>query len=64
MVNIFSKIPVFVREVRGELAKVSWTSRKELFGATWIVMLTTAVLTAYIGILDFFLSKAVSLVLK
>lgn len=64
MTNVFAKIPVFVREVRGELVKVSWTSRKELFGATWIVMLTAAILTAYIGILDFFLSKAVSLVLK
>ncbi|MBI5873255.1 MAG: preprotein translocase subunit SecE [Candidatus Omnitrophica bacterium] len=64
MVNVFTKIPVFVREVKIELAKVSWTSRKDLFGATWIVMMVTAILTAYIGVLDFFLSKAVSLVLK
>ena len=64
MVNIFAKIPVFFREVKAELAKVSWTSRKELVGATGIVMLATAILTAYIGVLDFVLSKAVSLVLK
>ncbi|HAJ57394.1 MAG TPA: preprotein translocase subunit SecE [Candidatus Omnitrophica bacterium] len=64
MVNVFTKIPVFFREVKIELTKVSWTTRKELFGATWIVILTTAILTAYIGILDFFLSKSVSLVLK
>jgi len=64
MVNIFARIPVFFREVKIELTKVSWTSRKELFGATWIVMLATAILTAFIGVLDFFLTKAVSLVLK
>ena len=64
MVNIFARIPVFFREVKIELSKVSWTARKELFGATWIVILTTAILTGFIGVLDFFLTKAVSLVLK
>jgi preprotein translocase SecE subunit len=64
MVNIFAKVPVFFREVRVELTKVSWTSRKELIGATGIVLFATAILTAYIGVLDFVLSKAVSLVLK
>jgi preprotein translocase SecE subunit len=64
MSHIFAKIPVFFREVKIELTKVSWTTRKELFGATWIVMLTTAILTAFIGVLDFFLTKAVSVVLK
>ncbi len=64
MVNIFKRVPVFIGEVKAELAKVSWTSRKELWGATGIVMVATAILTAYIGVLDFVLSKAVSLVLK
>ena len=64
MANFFAKIPVFFQEVRGELKKVSWPSRKDLLGATWVVFIATAILTAYIGVLDFLLSKGVSLVLK
>jgi preprotein translocase subunit SecE len=64
MANFLSKIPVFFQEVKGELVKVSWPSRKDLIGATWIVFIATAILTMYIGALDFILSKGVSMVLK
>jgi preprotein translocase subunit SecE len=64
MSNFFSSIPVFVGEVKAELTKVAWPTRKELVGATWIVIIVTAILTAYIGTLDFFLTKAVSMVMK
>lgn len=64
MANILAKIPIFFGEVKIELTKVSWPSRKELLGASWIVIITTGILTAYIGILDFVLSKAVTMVLK
>ena len=64
MSNFLTKIPVFVGEVRAELVKVAWPTRKELIGATTIMVLVTAILTAYISILDFVLSKAVSVVLK
>ena len=64
MANFFEKIPVFFREVKIELTKVSWPSRKELLGATWIVFITTTLLTLYIALLDFLLSKGVTMVLK
>jgi len=64
MANVLARVPVFFGEVKTELTKVSWPTRKELVGATWIVIVVTAILTAYIGILDFLLSKAVSMVLK
>jgi len=64
MTNFLSSIPVFVNEVKSELIKVAWPSRKELLGATWIMVVVTAILTTYIGILDFLLSKAVAMVLK
>jgi preprotein translocase subunit SecE len=54
----------FFSEVKTELTKVSWPNRKELIGASWIVIVVTAILTAYIGILDFVLSKAVATVLQ
>jgi len=64
MANFFTRVPVFVSEVKVELSKVSWPTRKELLGATQIVILTTAILTAYIGVLDFLLSKFVTMVVK
>jgi preprotein translocase subunit SecE len=64
MANIFTKIPAFFKEARQELAKVSWPTRKELFGAAWIVIVAVAILTLYIGGVDFVLSKAVSLVVQ
>ncbi|MFH0941082.1 MAG: preprotein translocase subunit SecE [Candidatus Omnitrophota bacterium] len=64
MANILAKVPVFFGEVKAELIKVAWPSRKDLLGATWIVIIVTAILTLYIGALDFILTKAVSLVLK
>ncbi len=67
MANVFSafaKIPVFFREVKGEMVKVAWPSRQDLISATWIVIIMTTILTAYIGALDFVLSKAVAIILK
>ncbi|MDD5019466.1 MAG: preprotein translocase subunit SecE [Candidatus Omnitrophica bacterium] len=67
MVNVFgffAKIPVFFREVKAEMLKVAWPSRQDLIGATWIVLIVTTILTAYIGALDFVLSKTVSIILQ
>lgn len=64
MANVLAKVPAFFGEVKAELIKVAWPSRKDLLGATWIVIIVTALLTLYIGALDFILTKAVSLVLK
>jgi preprotein translocase subunit SecE len=64
MANIFARIPVFFREVKVELTKVAWPARHELMGATGVVIVVTAILTAYIGVWDFILSKIVTLVVK
>lgn len=64
MANFLVKIPLFFREVKIEMAKVSWPTRKELVGASWIVLIATAILTTYIGVLDFILSKAVTKIIQ
>ncbi|MFH0877690.1 MAG: preprotein translocase subunit SecE [Candidatus Omnitrophota bacterium] len=56
MANVFTRVPAFFREVRVELTKVSWPTRKDLLGATRIVILTTALLTIFIAIVDFVLT--------
>jgi preprotein translocase subunit SecE len=62
--NFFKRVPVFLGEVKAELVKVSWPARKDLIGASVLVVTVTVILTIYIGILDFFLSKIVTTVMK
>ena len=54
----------FVMEVVTELKKVTWSTRQELLEATWIVLVSSAILGVYIGGADFVLSKFVGLVIK
>ncbi len=60
----FTEIKKFITEVKVELTKVSWSTRKELVSATWIVIITTGALGVFIGVVDFALSKLLSLMIK
>ncbi|MDD5292405.1 MAG: preprotein translocase subunit SecE [Candidatus Omnitrophica bacterium] len=60
----FKKIPLFFKEVKQELKKVSWSSKEELLGATWVVIATTFFLAVYIGTIDFGLSKFLTTFLR
>ena len=51
-----NKAASFLKEVRQELDKVVWPSREELVGSTLIVIITTLILAAFIGVVDFILS--------
>ncbi|MGE5280445.1 MAG: preprotein translocase subunit SecE [Deltaproteobacteria bacterium] len=63
-INVIKNIPVFVSQVKAELVKVSWPSRKDLVGTAGVVVVATILLTAYIGLLDFLLTHVVTLVMK
>ena len=45
--------------MRGELRKVAWPTREETIRYTIIVLVTVAVLTAFIGVLDWVFSELV-----
>ncbi len=60
---MFGKVQKFVSEVSVELKKVSWSTRKELVDATWIVMLSSAFLGLFIGGTDFVLSKLIQVII-
>ena len=64
LMSIFSKPVVFVKEVRQELGKVSWSSRQELIGSTLVVITVTAILAVFIGVIDIVLSKFLSLLFR
>lgn len=62
--NIINKSINFLKEVKVELSKVSWSSRQELLGATAVVVVITSILAVFIGIIDLALSKALSMIFK
>jgi preprotein translocase subunit SecE len=54
----------FIKEVKAELMKVTWSTRRELLGATMVVIGVTSILTVFIGIIDLFLSKGLSVLFR
>ena len=54
----------FLKEVRQELSKVDWPTRKELVTYTVVVLATITVLTAYVFGIDTVFSKAIFNILK
>jgi preprotein translocase subunit SecE len=60
---MIGKVQKFVSEVVVELKKVSWSTRKELIDATWIVLLSSIMLGIFIGGTDFVLSKLLGIVI-
>jgi len=62
--NIFNKIINFLKEVKVELKKVSWSTRHELIGSTMVVILATAIMAVFIGVIDILLSHILRMVFR
>lgn len=45
-------LATFIEEVKVELAKCSWPTRKELFGQSFVVIISVVILGAVIGLFD------------
>jgi len=61
---MFGKIRKFIKEVIVELKKVSWLTKKELWDSTWIVIISSACLGIFIGVVDIVLSKLIGLIIQ
>jgi preprotein translocase subunit SecE len=53
------KLIQFLKEVRLELKKVSWPSRKELVGSTTLVIVVSILAGLFLGLLDIVFFKSV-----
>jgi preprotein translocase subunit SecE len=58
------KVKEFFREVKVEIKKVVFPSKDELIGSTWIVIITVVVVSLFLGVVDFCLSKLVGVALR
>lgn len=62
--NIFKKSSNFLKEVKVELSKVSWSTRQELIGSTFVVIVITGIMAVFIGAIDLLLSKSLSMLFR
>lgn len=53
----------FLREVKVELKKVVWPTRKQTMGSTVVVLILVMLISLFLGVVDFGLSGLVRLVL-
>jgi preprotein translocase subunit SecE len=65
--SIHSKIEVarqFLREVKQELKKVTWATRKDILSGTAVVLIAVFVIALFLGIVDSGLSSLIRELLK
>ena len=60
---MLEKIKQFLKEIKFELTKVTWTSKQELIYSTYVVIVVSIVLSIFIGIVDVVLSNLANMLL-
>jgi len=53
---MWEKLSSFIKDVRGEFARVSWPTREELVNSTSVVLVFSAVFAIFIGVFDLLIS--------
>lgn len=54
----------FLSEVKTELLKVTWPTKDEVARLTTVVIIISVIVGAFLGVLDFILTKIIELVLR
>jgi preprotein translocase subunit SecE len=62
--NFLDKSLQFLREVKIELKKVTWPSRKQTIGSTVVVLILVMIISFFLGVVDMGLSSLVRVVLQ
>jgi preprotein translocase subunit SecE len=62
--SIVQKSVQFLREVKIELKKVTWPTRKQTMGSTVVVIILVMIISLFLGLVDVSLSKLVQAVLQ
>jgi len=59
---MIERLRLFLSETRTELKKVTWPTREELRESTYVVIISTFIVTVFIGAVDQILSRIIRLV--
>ena len=60
---MITKAVQFLSEVKSEVKKVTWPSKKEALGGTAVVLLVVFFMALFLGLVDLLLSKIVGTLL-
>jgi preprotein translocase subunit SecE len=62
--EMYEKAVQSLRDVRSELRKVTFPSRKETLASTVVVLAAVSIISVYLGIVDFGLAKVLHSILR
>jgi len=61
---MISRATEFLANVRGELNKVTWPTKKDTYGSTLVVIVLVIVVAAFLYVVDFTLSTLIRAILR
>jgi len=61
---MFKKITDFFQDVKLELKKVVFPTKKEVIGSTWVVIITVLISSFFLGVVDMGLGRLMTLTFK
>jgi preprotein translocase subunit SecE len=59
-----NKVATFFKDIKLEMQKVAWPTKQELISSTAIVLISLAILSAFVGVCDIVLSTAVNVIMS
>jgi preprotein translocase subunit SecE len=60
---MIKKFQQFGSDVKYEMGKVSWPDWNDLKGSSYVVLVFSLILTLYLFLVDFLLSKSISIIM-
>jgi len=60
---MFEKVKQFLKEVKTELKKVVWPTRKDTIASTSVVLIIVMIIALFLGLVDIGVSRIIRLIL-
>ncbi|MCK5185787.1 MAG: preprotein translocase subunit SecE [Deltaproteobacteria bacterium] len=60
---MFERVKQFLKEVKIELKKVVWPTRKDTIASTSVVIILVIIIAIFLGLVDFGLTKIIRVIL-
>lgn len=61
---MIGKVSEFLNQVKAELQKVTWPTRKDTYASTLVVIVLVLISAVYLGGIDYVLQKVMKLILS
>ena len=62
--SLLNNLILFLKDVRGELRKVTWPSKQDVIGSTIVVIVCTLIIGIYLWLCDFVFSRILGLIIR